>query len=591
MKKITSFILSLVVVISACLFIPSNTMTAYAASQKWDIKASYEANAEFSVDTTQKSGNGTYSIKIKNNDYGVSRVEKTFKVKPNTKYRATVMAKCVNYKKSNQSDHDFTNFGAVLATAHRVPSGVGTTAKKWEKLTYYFESGDKKEYTLALYNTGCKGTAYFSDFRLEEVTNEWNFCVLYVNNIKAPVEQDGKKVTYSRTFCQEDKDYCTKTINTLYSYMNRLSDGKVDIKSIDFYECDETVDSLYVRPNGQCFVNCQNKAVKDRLNKIFSNAEKTSGKKYDHLIIVAPISNEISNGLMGINIGEQTSYNIPTCSIGIEHLEFRETLIATIAHEVCHTYERLSKNIDPENTVPFHAFYKTEEGKDYKYSELYNYGQYGLLGSGAWQSDYMRRATYDGKGIDENAYYLVREVVYANGKTVNTSTNKTSYKKTDVGNLTISEISDKTYTGKALKPTVTVKNGKTKLKKGTDYSVSYSCNTDIGIATVIIKGKGKYSGTVKQNFNIVPPKTTLKVTSSGSNYNLSWKASKGATGYEIYGSTDGKNYTLLNTIKADDKKTSLKTKIASEGKKYTFKIRAYTELYPTTIYSDYSSNK
>ena len=26
---------------------------------------------------------------------------------------------------------------------------------------HYFESGDKKEYTLALYNTGCKGTAYY----------------------------------------------------------------------------------------------------------------------------------------------------------------------------------------------------------------------------------------------------------------------------------------------------------------------------------------------------------------------------------------------------------------------------------------------
>jgi len=101
MKKITSFILSLIVVISSCFFISDNSVTAYAADEKWDLKASYEADGEFSVDTAEKSGNGKYSIKIKNNDYGVSRVEKTFKVKPNTTYRATVMAKCVDYKKSS----------------------------------------------------------------------------------------------------------------------------------------------------------------------------------------------------------------------------------------------------------------------------------------------------------------------------------------------------------------------------------------------------------------------------------------------------------------------------------------------------------
>ena len=41
---------------------------------------------------------------------------------------------------------------------------------------------------------------------------------------------------------------------------------------------------------------------------------------------------------------------------------------------------------------------------------------------------------------------------------------------------------------------VTVKNGSTTLVNGTDYSVSYSNNTNIGTATVTITGKGTYSG-------------------------------------------------------------------------------------------------
>lgn len=590
MKKITSFILSLVVAISSCFFISNNTLTAYADDAKWDFKYSYEANGEFSVDTTQKSGNGKYSIKIKNNDYGVSRVEKSFKVKPNTQYRATVMAKCVDYKKSSKSNHDFSNFGAVLATAQRVPSGVGTTGNKWQKLTYYFDSGEKTKYTLALYNTGCKGTAYFSDFRLEEVTNEWNFCVVYVNSIKAQYTENGKKKTYSKKFSQEDKDYCTNEMKKLYNYLSFLSEGKINVKSIDFYECEETVTSLTLRTSEgteSYFTNCKDKALKNRLDEIIKNAKNTSGKQYDHIVILSPLSFDIAKGLQGVNIGSQTAYSIPTCVICVDLAKYGKTLIATAAHEICHTFEYASNKIDPANTVPFHAFYKNS---GYKYSELYHYGQYGLLGSGAWQSDYMRRATYDGKGINEDSYYLLRDVVYANGKTVSNSTQKTTYKKTDVGTLTISDISDKEYTGKAIKPSVTVKNGKTKLKKGTDYTVSYSCNTDIGIATVIITGKGKYSGTVGQNFNIIPPKTALTVKSSGSNYNLSWKASKGATGYEIYGSTNGKDYKLLKTVEAD-KKTTLNAKISSKGKKYTFKIRALTELYPQTFYSEYSFAK
>ena len=47
-----------------------------------------------------------------------------------------------------------------------------------------------------------------------------------------------------------------------------------------------------------------------------------------------------------------------------------------------------------------------------------------------------------------------------------------------------------------------VKNGSKKLTKGTDFTVSYSNNTAAGTATVTVKGKGDYSGTVTKNFTI-----------------------------------------------------------------------------------------
>lgn len=73
----------------------------------------------------------------------------------------------------------------------------------------------------------------------------------------------------------------------------------------------------------------------------------------------------------------------------------------------------------------------------------------------------------------------------------------------NISNCSISISKDTfNFTGSAIKPTVTVKNGSTTLKKDTDYTVSYSNNTKVGTATITIKGKGNYTGTATQQFTI-----------------------------------------------------------------------------------------
>ena len=66
----------------------------------------------------------------------------------------------------------------------------------------------------------------------------------------------------------------------------------------------------------------------------------------------------------------------------------------------------------------------------------------------------------------------------------------------------VSKISSQQYTGKALTPTVQVKYGKTVLKQGTDYELTYQNNVKIGTAYAIIKGKGGYSGQKAVPFQI-----------------------------------------------------------------------------------------
>lgn len=52
-------------------------------------------------------------------------------------------------------------------------------------------------------------------------------------------------------------------------------------------------------------------------------------------------------------------------------------------------------------------------------------------------------------------------------------------------------------------PTViSVSLGATSLENGTDYTVVYKDNRNIGTASVIVAGKGNYTGNVTKNFNI-----------------------------------------------------------------------------------------
>ena len=81
-----------------------------------------------------------------------------------------------------------------------------------------------------------------------------------------------------------------------------------------------------------------------------------------------------------------------------------------------------------------------------------------------------------------------------------------------------------TYDGTAKKPTVTVVLNDKTLVLNTDYSVSYSNNTDAGTAIVTVTGKGNYTGTKSVNFTINKKANTLTVSSKTLTYNKTAQA-------------------------------------------------------------------
>jgi gliding motility-associated-like protein len=75
--------------------------------------------------------------------------------------------------------------------------------------------------------------------------------------------------------------------------------------------------------------------------------------------------------------------------------------------------------------------------------------------------------------------------------------------------LTIDAIANQNFTGAALTPAVLVKDGSATLTLGTDYSVAYTNNVNVGTATVTITGLGNYSGTKTQTFEILTKMASL----------------------------------------------------------------------------------
>ena len=75
----------------------------------------------------------------------------------------------------------------------------------------------------------------------------------------------------------------------------------------------------------------------------------------------------------------------------------------------------------------------------------------------------------------------------------------------------VQPIASQPYTGSAIEPTVTVKDGRKTLTAGTDYTVTYKENTNVGTATATVTGTGNYTGSVETKFNITAKALTASM--------------------------------------------------------------------------------
>ena len=202
--------------------------------------------------------------------------------------------------------------------------------------------------------------------------------------------------------------------------------------------------------------------------------------------------------------------------------------------------------------------------------------------------------TWNGKKLAKNkdftvAYPAAEQASYKEAGVYDiTVTGKGNFTGTRTVSLTITEakllskckvtaIKNQTYTGTAITPEPVVKDGSTTLVKDTDYSVSYDNNKEIGKASVILTGMGKYTGVKRVDFQIVPAvafnkaKVALKAK-DGSNY-----TGGSYTGKEVRPDS----YELTVVVKGADKKNQTVSLV--EGRDYTVSYQNNVKAGKATI--------
>ncbi|WP_028509111.1 fibronectin type III domain-containing protein [Ruminococcus sp. NK3A76] len=212
------------------------------------------------------------------------------------------------------------------------------------------------------------------------------------------------------------------------------------------------------------------------------------------------------------------------------------------------------------------------------------------------------KVTYGSKTLKEGTDYTLSYKNNTNtGTATVTATGKGKYKGTVSGSFTVKRASVANanvafssltfpYTGSKIKPTPTVKVGSNTLTLGKDYTLSYTNNINIGIASVKITGTGNYSGSVTKTFTIVPKATTLKTLTSPSSGSMkaTWSKNTSGEGYQVIYSTSSNFSSAKKKVINSNKTASATISSLTKGSTYYVKVRAFKKVSGKYVYGAYS---
>ena len=186
-----------------------------------------------------------YSYKIESDQFNDAIFYKTINVKKNTPYKLTCMVKTKDVENVSKKN----NGGAHISIVNSVEASKYISGTEdWQELEFIFDSKNRDTieigFRLGGNDTNSKGTAWFSDFKLEEGiktnSNNWNVACFIMKNIDTQLS-DGQKLKLSMEL---------KDVESVKSNMQRfavackdLSEGQMTAQ-YDVYEIEEPIKTI-----------------------------------------------------------------------------------------------------------------------------------------------------------------------------------------------------------------------------------------------------------------------------------------------------------------------------------------------------------
>lgn len=174
------------------------------------------------------------SYKIENKDYNDAMFYKEIKVNPNTAYRVTCMVKTEDI--TNQNDKYIGGAQISINDTTECSEAI-TGTNDWTQLTFMFNSNNRTSveigFRLGGYDEYSKGTAWFSDFKIEEgrvdSDTEWNMACFIIENIDANVNVNGNYRDINLNMSYDDIKTVKDNMKRLQNSIKELSGDKMSI--------------------------------------------------------------------------------------------------------------------------------------------------------------------------------------------------------------------------------------------------------------------------------------------------------------------------------------------------------------------------
>ena len=222
------------------------------------------------------------SYKIENKDYNDAMFYKEIEVVPNTAYKVSCMVKTEDVV----SKKGLYIGGAQIAINETTECSEAVSGTSdWTEISLMFNSNSRTSveigFRLGGYDEYCKGTAWFSDFKIEQghvdTDRNWNMACFIINKTEVNIGANGEKRNISLEMSYDDISTIKDNMERLKNTIPDLSGNQMSI-TYDVIQISEPLTSLTYDEENEYY------ASPSDVDKLIE--EYVDKEEYDYIYVV-----------------------------------------------------------------------------------------------------------------------------------------------------------------------------------------------------------------------------------------------------------------------------------------------------------------